>query len=356
MLLRKIITLLFLATLIYPKINGQEQSKFSWQSLKNPVLSYENWSIKDYGCVFHNDTFFVFFSAFYLDNGAVRSHVVEVTTTDFIHYSEPVLNDAGTDRGFFGLCSPDVSKIGDTWYLTYNSWVKSYNDEQTFLYYRTSKDLKNWGPDMPLAKNLTNRDDRKVGAIDGVLYKKSGTWFLMYKENRILKEGKLVKDRQVARVAQSVSPDSAFHWIKDGFPSFSMPDGKDNGFLHENFQFFTFRRKLHVLTSDYWPFFPWIYQIDEKGKEPINWMNWKNGFKLELPQETFNSETRGNGACLIKDAKGNVLMKDGYTYILYAGTVPMDAGVNVSKFAGRGHNKLGIARSKDLVNWVAPEK
>ena len=44
-----------------------------------------------------------------------------------------------------------------------------------------------------------------------------------------------------------------------------------------------------------------------------------------------------------KDACG-----DGFFYLLYAGTD------EVSSYEGRGHVKLGLARSRDLVTWEVP--
>ncbi len=47
-----------------------------WQELNNPVLQYSNWSIKDDFVQYNpaDNLFYVFFSAFYQDNGQIRSH------------------------------------------------------------------------------------------------------------------------------------------------------------------------------------------------------------------------------------------------------------------------------------------
>ncbi|HEV2500996.1 MAG TPA: hypothetical protein VGY31_15610, partial [Terriglobia bacterium] len=46
-----------------------------WASLRNPVLAYPHWSIKDAAMAYRDGVFYIFFSAFYEDHGRVRSHV-----------------------------------------------------------------------------------------------------------------------------------------------------------------------------------------------------------------------------------------------------------------------------------------
>src|SRR4051812_2944642 len=81
---------------------AQKKPFIDWKGLANPVLSYPNWSVKDAAMAYRDGTFYVFFSAFYPDRGQVRSHVVEVSTTDFKHFSEPIFNFDGEEEGWIG--------------------------------------------------------------------------------------------------------------------------------------------------------------------------------------------------------------------------------------------------------------
>ena len=99
---------------------AQKKPFIDWQSLGNPVLSYPNWSIKDAAMAYRDGTFYVFFSAFYPERGQVRSHVVEVSTRDFKHFSEPIFNFDGEEEGWIGMCSPDVQRLGGKFVMTFN--------------------------------------------------------------------------------------------------------------------------------------------------------------------------------------------------------------------------------------------
>jgi hypothetical protein len=85
----KLVLALMLVVSFGKPVTAQKKHFIDWNGLKNPVLSYPNWSVKDTAMVYRNGTFYIFFSSFYPDRGQVRSHVVEVSTPDFKHYPEP---------------------------------------------------------------------------------------------------------------------------------------------------------------------------------------------------------------------------------------------------------------------------
>lgn len=76
----KLIAILYVMFLSVQVASAQKPF-IDWANLRNPVLSYPNWSIKDSATAYRNGVFYVFFSAFYDDHGRVRSHVAEVSTT-----------------------------------------------------------------------------------------------------------------------------------------------------------------------------------------------------------------------------------------------------------------------------------
>jgi hypothetical protein len=74
---------------------GGKSSFVEWRQLRNPVLGYPDWSVKDATVIHRDGVFYLFFSAFYEDRGRGRCHVAEVSTRDFKTYSAPLLNFAG---------------------------------------------------------------------------------------------------------------------------------------------------------------------------------------------------------------------------------------------------------------------
>lgn len=294
-----------------------------WNSLSNPVLSYPNWSIKDAAMAYRNGTFYVFFSAFYQDRGRVRSHVVEVSTRDFKHYSKPILNFDGVEAGWIGMCSPDVHRWNGQYVMTFNSWGFKPGKPNE-LFYRTSHDLEHWSKRHTLALNLTGSNP----VIDAALAAADGGYYLMWKEGP---HGKMKP-----RLAFSKSLTGPFKFVGNGFPALLMPDGKEDGMTHENYQFIHAGDKWYLLSADYMPQTPHLYELQPGS----GWLKWVNGRALEFPEQQFNKDFRANAAA-IYDWRDH----DGYFYIIYA-------GCNERKtFARRGWNRLGLARSKDLIHW-----
>lgn len=297
-----------------------------WKGLKNPVLQYADWSVKDYACVYHDGTFHVFFSAFYEDRGRVRSHVVQVTTPDFKTFSEPLMNLDGREDDWIGMCSPDVARIGDTWYLCYNSWGDK-EGQPNQLFFRSSKDLKNWSPARPLAANLT----RGARAIDAAVAPWQGKVILFWKEV------------QTTRCAVGDSMEGEFRLIGDGYPKTGMRDGQEVTW-NENYQLLFIDGKWRLLTStkmDGSTMFPMIYTMDGDGSRAEHWLRWVDGYRINVAQEEFNTRDQANASALMLPGK----MEDGYWYLLYAGNTEGQT------FLKRGHNRLGLSRSRDLLHW-----
>lgn len=302
--------------------------KMDWASLKNPVLEYPDWSIKDYGIAYKDGTFHLFFSAFYEDNGQVRSHVVELTTTDFKTYSEPILNIDGQEAGWIGMCSPNVTRIGDTYYLTFNSWGDR-EGRPNRLFYMESKDLINWSPRAPLGHNVT----RRVRAIDSALEFDRGRCILFWKEV------------QKTRCMMSDSIDGVYKLIGDGWPKLYGRDGQEYPW-NENYQIIKLHGKWRLLASGKNPsdperrMMPILYTMKGTGEKDEDWLTWVDGYELKVAREEFNTNHCANSAVIL-----DLHDVDGYYYLLYAGRTENRS------FLKRGHNKLGISRSRDLVTW-----
>lgn len=336
--------LLFLSLVVGMNVQSiawtQNRMFINWKSLKNPVLSYPEWSIKDAAMTYRDGTFYIFFSGFYQDRGMVRSHVVEVSTTDFKHYSDPILNIDGREEGWIGMCSPDVIEAEGQYIMTFNSWGDTQRhtalpDRRNSLFYVTSKDLVHWSKRKTLAANLTAGES----VIDAALAPVGHGYYLIWKEIKGM----------TPQVAFSKSLEGSFTLVGDGHPSLLTEKGMEDGMIHENYQFVRTNDRWYLLTTDYTqpppgklaldPA-PYLYLLDENDS---NWLRWTHGYKLNVPVEQFNVDNVANAAALY-DWRGN----DGYYYVIYGGRKDEDS------YAGRGWNQLGLARSKDLVHWVVP--
>ncbi|MBN9614393.1 MAG: hypothetical protein BGO25_00165 [Acidobacteriales bacterium 59-55] len=309
---------------------AQNKPFINWNSLSNPFLSYPDWSIKDAAMAYREGTFYVFFSAFYQDRGRIRSHVVEVSTRDFKNFSQPIFNLDGAEEGWIGMCSPDVQQLNGKYVMTFNSWGDKPGKPNQ-LFYITSDDLVHWSARHNLALNLTGAGSDQH-AIDAALAVADGGYYLAYKEQR-------PGTPKRPRMAFSTSLDGPFHFVSDGLPVLLMRDGKDNGLLHENYEFFHTNHEWYLLTTDYIPQAPYLYKLEHGSK----WLRWTRGYTFNIPMEKFNTVNVAN-ASAIYDWR----QYDGYYYLIYAGHTEGET------YARRGWNRLGLARSKDLIHWSVP--
>jgi hypothetical protein len=120
----------------------------------------------------------------------------------------------------------------------------------------------------------------------------------------------------------------------------------------ENYQLLTIDGKWHMLGTSI-PFHdPTLYRLEGDPADPRSWLDWTLVGVLEVPREEWNrgpEDTRGfshdvaNSAFLC-DARP----LDGYFYLFYAGALELESN------DGRGHQKIGVARSTDLRTWSVP--
>ena len=310
--------------LVFTALAARADLCLDWTSLRNPVLSYPDWSVKDCACEYRDGVFYLFFSAFYEDNGGIRSHVVEVTIRDFKTYSEPILNFDGEEDGWIGMCSPDITKVGNTYYLVFNSWGDK-EGKLNQLFYMRSKDLVKWNTRKPLAANLTSG----TRAIDAAIAFNNKKYYLFWKE------------KQITRCAVSSSIDGKFKFIEDGYPTFQKANGEAVNWC-ENYTLIKIDGKWRLIcTIQPRPHKPCIFTMANSGEKNSDWLTWIQGLTPELPKQEFNSGEFANAATLM-----SLQEVDGYIYLLYAGNT------EGKSYIGRGWNKLGLARSKDLIEWI----
>ncbi len=295
-----------------------------WNKLRNPVLSYPHWSIKDSAMAWHRGRFYLFFSAFYRDRGQVRSHVVEVSTRDFLHFSRPLLDISGRRQGFDGMCSPDVRHArGGRYELSFNSWGDARHHPNQ-LFYMTSRDLVHWSPRHPLAPQLT----RGRRAIDSALAFTGHHYYLIWKQSWHHMRPRLASARHLR---------GPWRWVGNGLPRLTMANGRSDGLTHENFTFSRIGGRWRLLASDYGHGVR--HQVLYTQSHPGNWLAWGAGYDLKLARQGFNHRANDAGAIY------NWRWHDGYIYVIYAGRN------DIRSFRHRGWNRLALSRSRDLHTW-----
>jgi hypothetical protein len=88
---------------------------------------------------------------------------------------------------------------------------------------------------------------------------------------------------------------------------------------------------------------PFLYTMEGRGEILADWARWHNKRQLIVPSEEWNSVMHANSGYLCDWRAG-----DGYFYLFYAGAA------DSTSFEGRGHGKIGMARSTDLETWHVP--
>lgn len=300
--------------------SGSVERFIPWNDLENPIYSHKGWSTKDACMIYKDNTFYLFFSAFFEDEGRIRCHISGVKTQDFRTFSEPLFIWRGKEGGWIGMASPDINKFGDTYYLTYNSWGDK-KGQVNQLFYATSKDLENWENNKPLATNIT----AGIRAIDAAVTFNNNYYYLIYKE----------KQKPIIAYSNTMGAEG---WTKIGTPA---------GGWNENGQFINIDGNWYLMSTvrgfikDQHS--PRLAQMVGDGSDPNDWLNWNNYIHINVPEENFNTNEKANAAS-ITDWR----QYDGHFYLLYAGRT------EDKSFLGRGNNKLAIARSKDLKEWRVP--
>jgi hypothetical protein len=308
--------------------------RLDWQRLRNPVLGYDHWSIKDACMTWRDGLFHVFFSAF----DEKRSAVAAVTTPDFLSFTPPVILADGRDTGCIGMCSPDLTQQGHRYVLTLNSWGDD-PARPNRLFYMESSDLTRWSTPCPLAPELTNGNR----AIDAALAREGDRWFLAYKG----------PDWRTTRLATATAVGGPWSFVGGGLPQLLMADGRPNGLTHENYQFLKLDGRWRLLCTDYSPHHAHLYAAAGAGRRASDWLQWTEGRRLDVPAEPFNGVDVDNAASMF-DARD----LDGFLYLLYAGKGEERRGefngTASAKPWPRGWNRLALARSRDGLRWTVP--
>lgn len=296
-----------------------------WAAIRNPVLTYPDAAIKDAFAIRHEGLWHLGYS-FTREDPNFRFQLGFSTTPDWVTFQNaPRLDQPEVG----GLASPTVVRSPDgKFVMTYNSHTRDVGTDANKLYYRTSTDLKTWSDAVRIhVEGADAADDRLIDAA--VAFAENGA-FLFFKRE------------QTHNVAYSASGSIDGPWKLLG------PVDPEKV---ENTQPIRIDGTWHLLvTTTFPPRRPNLHRIDGDPTKPESWTTWTRVRELEIPEQSWNTGDfiryeRANAGFLVDDRAS-----DGFFYLVYAGST------EVSSYQTRGHAKLGLARSRDLVSWEVPRE
>ena len=297
---------------------------FEWNSLANPILRHEQWSLKDPCMCFDGGWFYVFCSAFYDDD---RSRLLGLRTRDFKDFERLFLWGDGRE----GWCSPNLTRRDETWVLTYQSWdgrAMYHPQESKALFYATSSDLQNWDTHHPLAAGLT----RGVRSIDPVIAFAGDDVYLLWKY------------RQTPQMATAKALDSQKwtllgepfeYWLENG--QFLQLEGRwrlwgtSDGRTEPNSNSKSVRHPQYLVS------------MAGRGDRNADWMDWGPWLRQRFPTQAGFNEHECANAGFLADWR----QRDGHYYAIFCARTD-GAGEKNMGFT------LGLSRSTDLANWQFP--
>jgi hypothetical protein len=305
-----------------PGANGSNET--GWEAIRNPVLTLPANAVKDAFAVRHEGKWHLGYS--HITETPFRFRLGFSTTSDWRTFEEaPVIDQL--DVG--GLASPTVVRASDgSFVMTYNSHTRDVGDALNKLYWRTSSDLRTWSE--PHRFHVEGADGPEDRLIDAAVAFTGGGAFLFFKRE------------QIANVAHSPSGSLDGPWQLLG------PIEPERV---ENLQVLQIDGTWHLLATSLLPHRPILHRLEGDPAVPASWTRWSRVRELEIVEQGWNTGRidivyeRANAGYLVDERAA-----DGFFYLVYAGSTELGS------YEGRGHAKLGLARSRDLVSWESPRE
>jgi hypothetical protein len=297
----------------------------AWSSLKNPILAFPDAAVKDVAVRRGPAGWQLLFS--YVEDRPFRFRVGHLARADLAELARAERPDAlWDDATLGGLASPDVALLADgRMAISYNSHTRDLSGQAPKLYARTCDGLGACGPAVSLGAPSFGAPGERL--IDAALHDTGRGLLLAFKRG------------QRARLAFSPFGRLEGPWLDLGAPHL---EGTPLA-MAENFQLLKIDGRLHLLATTLWGHTPTLYELRTTPSRPEHHLRWRKVATLDVPREAWNRKERANAAYLV-DSRG----EDGFFYLFYAGSDELRA------FRGRGHAKLGVARSRDLERWEVP--
>lgn len=310
-----------------------ETDFIDWGTLRNPVVAWDDRRIKDQVMAFHDGHFWVIGSIAFED-GERREATVPtyVRSEDWQSWEEIPVPEGG-----FG--SPDLTLHDDVWHVVFQH-PDPLVPENRRLFWTTTPDLLTWTPRVEIASNVL--EERSI--IDGALARKNGRTHLLLKW----------RTEDLPWIAITADDDLTAPWPVDG----RLVAGTEQAFhgFAENGQFIDVDGRIRMLATARDPegfrcgsvytcsHEPFLYDFASgDGSKAEDWSHWRHKTQLRVPYEEWNPVMHANTGFLA-DWRAH----DGFFYLSYSGSLDHES------FAGRGHGKIGLARSRDLMHWRLP--
>jgi hypothetical protein len=278
---------------------------------------------KDQAVRFADGRWHMFFS----DGSPERSGMGHAVSDD---WSEWTLVTPRPDRGG----SNDVTRLADGRYVVAHQVPRDDEPASRRLVYRVAESLDEiaGARERPLFPGIYASER----LIDVALAHTEWGTFGMFKR------GARTSLTQVTTLVHSPSGSLDGPWTLVGDP--------DVGWF-ENYQLLPIDGRWHLLGTRIPVHAPELYRLDGDPSDPAAWLHWTPLRTLEVPEEGWNSGGTVPGIDYERANSGylcDARAVDGHFYLFYAGSTELVTN------DGRGHAKIGVARSRDLVEWRVP--
>lgn len=297
-------------------------ARATWKKLKNPIFETDHMT-KDEAIRLVDGRWELFFS---------ERLGTDPESTRTGHWASTDLHDWSPRPPNQSWGSPDITSLVDGTLVITHQIQDPANPDISRIHATTARDPDGpWSTPVPLVPDAFP-DERVIDA--GLAYTRDGL-FLMFKR------GLHTATVQHVGVARSPSGSLAGPWEIVGEPDLPWS---------ENFEFLPIDGTWHALVTTIPIHEPALYRLVGDPSDPQSWLHWKKVRTLEVPQESWN---RGRTPGITHETANSAYLcdarrLDGYWYLFYAGSTEL------TQFEGRGHAKIGVARSKDLKHWKVP--
>jgi len=266
-----------------------------------------------------------------------RVERVHYRSTDFIDW-QPYPDTMGPDGAL--AASINITLIDGLWHGLFQTTGPTHPD-QSRIYRSTSDNLVDWVPGVEVSPGLLPGES----TIDGAIFRKAGYYYVVTKW----------RGPQLPMVTRSLTNELDQNFLPAEQMVLQPPDvflGVGPGW-GENFQLIDIDGSIRLVATARDPegfrclndftctHEPFIYQLAAgDGSEFGHWLHWDHKAHLRAPYEDWNPVMHANTG-FINDWRHH----DGFFYLTYSGSLDAES------FERRGHGKIGVARSRDLVHW-----
>ncbi len=290
--------------------------RIDWIGLRNPVLASPYGAIKNQAVIYAEGWFWIF------PQLQIAQGKVCLRTRDFKTYGYYL------PKQTIGH-APRLLEHGGRWHALYQLFAKT---AERRIFHASSGDLREW------TASIEAWPECQPGTrhIDAALAWESGHFYAGFKSVQQFYVTRSRSEVLGANWEDPIKAESegwceAYQFIKiDGRWRMVATARAPKGF----------KTGGNSYTGSHEPF---LYTMEGDGSRLEHWAHWKNKTHIALPFTDWNQVMHANTGYLCDWRR-----YDGWFYLFFAGA--NDDKTN----QGRGHGKIGMARSRDLMKWYLP--